>query len=163
MKCNHKNKSKARQKLTQIILPTILLCTSSRIANKQYSLKGLKCPFANIICLWKQERHRLSVTHMINNQLAVKGGMYCIFVGSKAKMDFTLLSKRVSAHYSLGHRRHCIWDKIGKEHEGVTLIFFSLSLSFCTKLVVSLAYIYVTSRKVPPQLRDEAKNGWEGD
>ena len=100
---------------------------------------------------------------MINNQLAVKGGMCCMFVGSKAKMDFMLLSKRVSAHYSLGHRRHCIWDKIGKEHEGVTLIFFFLSLSFCTKLVVSLAYIYVTSRKVPPQLRDEAKNGWEGD
>ena len=82
---------------------------------------------------------------MINNQLAVKGGMCCMSVGSKAKMDFMLRSKRVSAHYSLGHRRHCIWDKIGKEHEGVTLIFFFLSLSFCTKLV-SLAYIYVTSR-----------------
>lgn len=100
---------------------------------------------------------------MINNQLAVKGGMCCMFVGSKAKMDFMLLSKRLSAHHSLGHRRHCIWDKIGKEHEGVTLIFFFLSLSFCTILVVSLAYIFVTSRNVPPQLRDEAKNGWEGD
>ena len=42
-------------------------------------------------------------------------------------------------------------------------MFVFLSLSFCTKLVVSLAYIFVTSRNVPPQLRDEAKNGWEGD
>ena len=162
MKCNHKNKSKARQKLTQIILPTILLCTSSRIASKTvFPLKVYNVLSQNIICLWlNRGRIRLlgNDTWLIINSL-LRGGMCCMFLGSKVKMGFMLLApgKKSIRTLLLGTPQtlHLKQDRQGtwRSHPDIFLSVFIFLYKTCS--LPRIHFCLVTQRSSSVAWRDK--------